>query len=125
MIKSIRKRATVFSMKQKRARLQPHTLSQRGEARESCAHVACRVISLLEIRLQTHLPVFGLVDPLRIGPRKVAFTVEGSDGCTELRHGVEVRGEIIQHGDNVGGKRCSLCPLLGNPAHLQGWRKEM
>lgn len=87
-----------------------------SEPRGSCADVT---------RLQTHLPVFGLVDPLRIGPRKVALTVEGSDGSTELRHGVEVGGEIIQHGHNVGGKRCSLCPLFGNPVHLQGWRKEM
>lgn len=73
--------------------------------------------------LHTHLPVLGLVDPLRIGPGKVTFTVEGGDGGTELGHGVEVRGEIIQHGDHVGGQRCSLCPLFGNPVHLQGWKK--
>lgn len=74
--------------------------------------------------MQAHLPVFGLVHPLRIGPCKVAFTVEGSDGRAELRHGVEVGGEVIQHGDHVGGQRGSLCPLFGNPAHLQGWRTE-
>lgn len=86
----------------------------------SCADTTCRVI-----RLQTHLPVLGLVDPLRIGPSKVAFTVEGSDGGTELRHGVEVCGEIIQHGDNMGGQRSPLCPLFANPVHLRGWKKKM
>lgn len=83
--------------------------------------ITCGVIS----RLHTHLPVLGLVDPLRIGPSKVTFTVEGGDGGTELGHGVEVCGEIIQHGDHVGGQRCSLCPLFGNPVHLQGWKKIM
>lgn len=73
--------------------------------------------------LQTHLPVLGLVDPLRIGPSKVTLTVEGGDGSTELGHGVEVCGEIVQHGDDVGGERCSLCPLFGHPVHLQGWKK--
>lgn len=37
---------------------------------------------------ETHLPVLGLVDTLRIGPRKAAFTVQSGDGSTELRHGV-------------------------------------
>lgn len=73
---------------------------------------------------ETHLPVFGLVDALRIGPRKAALAVEGGDGGTELGHGVEVGGEVVQHGDNVGGERRSLRPLFGNPVHLQGWRED-
>lgn len=87
--------------------------------------ITCGVITPAGIRLQTHLPVLGLVDPLRIGPSKVTLTVEGGDGSTELGHGVEVCGEIIQHGDHVGGERGSLCPLFGNPVHLQGWKKIM
>lgn len=88
----------------------------------SCADYHLRSHQPGGIRLQTHLPVLGLVDPLRIGPSKVTFTVEGGDGSTELGHGVEVCGEIIQHGDDVGGERCSLRPLFGNPVDLQGWK---
>lgn len=31
---------------------------------------------------------------------------------------MEVGGEVIQHGDHVGGKSCTLGPLLGQPVHL-------
>lgn len=68
---------------------------------------------------ETHLPVLGLVDPLRVRPCKAALTVQRCDSSTELRHRVQVCGEIIQHGDDVRGKCCSLCPLFGHPVHLE------
>lgn len=68
--------------------------------------------------METNLPVLGLVDTLRVGSGKAALTVKSGDGSTELRHGVEVCGEVIQHGDDMGGKCCSLCPLFGHPVHL-------
>ena len=73
--------------------------------------------------METRLPILGLVDSLGVGPRKAALTVQSRDGGTELRHGVQVCGEIIQHGDNVRGECCSLCPLFGHPVHLEEKKK--
>lgn len=69
--------------------------------------------------LFTHLPVLGLVDALRVSPCKAALAVQSCDGSTELRHGVEVCGEVIQHGDDVRGKCSSLGPFFGHPVHLR------
>lgn len=70
----------------------------------------------------TRLPVLGLVNALRIGPCEAALTVQSSDGGAELGHWMQVCGEVIQHGDHMGGKCCSLGPLFGHPVHL-GRRK--
>lgn len=73
----------------------------------------------------THLPVLALVDALRIGPGKAALAVERRDGGAELRHGVQVGGEVVQHGDHVRGKSRPLGPLLGHPVHLEQWECKM
>lgn len=67
----------------------------------------------------THLPVLGLVNSLRVSPSKTALAVQSRDGGAELRHGVQVGGEVVEHGDHMRGKGCALSPLLRQPAHLR------
>lgn len=59
------------------------------------------------------------MDTLRISPCKVALTVQSCDSGTELRHGVKVRGKVVQHGDDVRGKGGPFRPFFGNPLHLK------
>nr|CAD7587125.1 unnamed protein product [Timema genevievae] len=47
-------------------------------------------VKQLQRRKKTDLPVFGLVDTLRVGLSKLALRVECGYGTAELRHGVEV-----------------------------------
>lgn len=66
----------------------------------------------------THLPVLGFVHTLRVGSCKAALTVKGRDGSAELGHGVQIRGEVVQHSDDVRRECRPLCPLFRNPVHL-------
>ncbi len=74
---------------------------------------------LAQIFSVTHLPVLGLVNSLRVRPSETALAVQSRDGGAELRHGVQVGGEVVQHGDHVRGKGRTLSPLLRQPIHLK------
>jgi hypothetical protein len=74
---------------------------------------------VLKLKLDTHLPVLGLVDAISIGLCVLALRVEGSNGGAELRHGVQVGGEVVQHGDHVRWKTGTVCPLLGQGLGLE------
>ncbi len=67
----------------------------------------------------THLPVLGLVNSLRVCPSETALAVQSRDGGAELRHGVQIGGEVVQHGDHVRGKGRTLGPLLRQPIYLK------
>lgn len=54
------------------------------------------------------------MDSLGVGVLELGLGVEGGDGADELRHGVEGGGEVVQHGDHVGGQGGPGGPLLGD-----------
>ncbi len=76
---------------------------------------------LAQIFSVTHLPVLGLVNSLRVRPSETALAVQSRDGGAELRHGVQVGGEVVQHGDHVRGKAARLAHSLDNQFT---WKKQ-
>ena len=64
------------------------------------------------------VPVLGLVDAVGVGLGELGLGVHGGDGRGELRHRVEVRGEVVQHVDHVGGEGGAAGPLLGHGLDL-------
>lgn len=58
------------------------------------------------------------MDTLSVGFGKLGLGVHGSNGGHKLRHGVQVRGKVVQHGDHVAGESCTRGPFLGQLAHL-------
>merc|ERR1712126_479550 len=63
--------------------------------------------------LECGLPVLGLVNSLAIGLGELGLRVESGHGSGELGHGVEVGGEVVQHGDDMGGELCPAGTALG------------
>lgn len=72
----------------------------------------------------TYLPVLGLMDTLSISLGKLALRVKGSNGRTELRHGVEVRGEVVEHCNYMGWQFCTVYPFLGQSLGLNIRKKK-
>ena len=65
------------------------------------------------------LPVLGLVQALGIGLGEGRLAVERRDGGAELRHGVQVGREVVQHRHHVRRQVGPVGPLLRNRLDLQ------
>ena len=68
--------------------------------------------------LECGLPVLGLVDTLAVRLGELGLGVERGHGGGELGHGVEVGGEVVQHGDHVAGQLGAPRPVLAEAADL-------
>lgn len=64
------------------------------------------------------VPVLGLLDASLVGLGELRLGLHGSDGGRQLRHGVEVLGEVVQHVNNVLGELAALVQLVGDTVGL-------
>ena len=69
--------------------------------------------------VSTHFPIFGLMNTLCIGFGKFTLRVHGRDGCTELRHGVQLAGKVVQHRNDMVGDLSPLVPFLKRKTGLE------
>lgn len=64
------------------------------------------------------VPVLSLLDARLVGLGELRLGLHGSDGSRQLRHGVEVLGEVVQHINNVLGELAALVQLVGDTVGL-------
>lgn len=68
--------------------------------------------------LEGRVPVLSLLGTSLVGLGELRLGLHGSDGSRQLRHGVEVLGEVVQHVNNVLGELAALVQLVGNSVGL-------
>jgi len=64
------------------------------------------------------VPVLGLLGARLVGLGELRLGLHGSDGSRQLRHGVEVLGEVVQQVNDVLGEIAALVQLVGNTVGL-------
>jgi len=74
---------------------------------------------IIAIDSLSYLPIFGFVSSSRVCLGELRLAVEGGNCCAELRHGVEVGWEVVQHCDDVGWQVGTVGPLFGQAFDLE------